>query len=247
MQNNDSKQVSAGGPPAGGQWTPIPELTDEFAGDALDAAKWLNPDPGWQGRHPGFFAKHNVVVRDGQLQLTARAEDLPDLPPNYHTFTTASVLSRATVRYGYFEIKARPMRSRASSAFWFYRGDEEAWTEIDVFEMSAGAPGRERMVYMNAHVFRTPTVKEHLQFGGKLAAPFILADAFHVYAVDWSRERIQWFVDGRLAHEVPNEHWHYPLNLAFDSETFPDWFGLPVPAELPAVFCVEYVRAWRAG
>jgi len=84
-----------------------------------------------------------------------------------------------------------------------------------------------------------------MEFGGQYEAPFIVADAFQVYAVDWNRERIQWFVNGRLVHEIPNVHWHYPLNMAFDSETFPDWFGLPDPAELPAVFSIEYVRSWR--
>jgi len=186
-----------------------------------------------------------VAVRDGGLELTARAENLPDLPPGYHTFTTASVLSRATVRYGYFEIKARAMRSHASSAFWFYRGDAEAWTEIDVFEISAGAPGREQKVYCNAHVFRTPTVKDHLQFGAVHDAATGLADDFHVFAVDWDPDRIRWYVDGVKAHEIPNRHWHYPLNMAFDSEAFPDWFGRPDPAELPATFRIESVRSWR--
>lgn len=232
-------------PPTDGKWAPLPELTDEFDGDRLDGTKWLNPDPGWQGRPPGYFARHNVAVRGGKLHLTARAEKLTGLPPQYHTFTTASVLSRARVKYGYFEIKARPMRSRASSAFWFYRGNRKAWTEIDVFEMSAGAPGRTRAVYMNAHVFHTPKVKRHLQFGGKKIVSYRLADAFSIYAVDWSRKRIRWFVDGKLAHSIPNRHWHYPLNMAFDSETFPDWFGLPDPRELPATFSIEYVRAWR--
>lgn len=228
-----------------GHWEPIPELTDEFDGNRLDASKWLNPDPGWKGRPPAPFAKHNVAVKGGRLHLTARAEDLSGLPPEYHTFTTASVLSTARVKYGYFEIKARPMRSSASSAFWFYYGDAEAWTEIDVFEISAGSPGRERTVHLNAHVMRSPKVKKHLEFSARWEAPFSLAGGFHVYAVDWDAKRIKWFVDGEVVHEVSNRHWHYPLNMAFDSETFPDWFGLPDPKELPATFSIDYVRAWR--
>lgn len=223
----------------------FPEMTDEFDGQALDASKWLNPDPGWQGRHPAFFAAHNVAVRDGGLELTARAEDLPDLPPQYHTYTTASVLSRAMVRYGYFEIKARAMRSRASSAFWFYHGDKVAWTEIDVFEIGAGSPGKESKVFMNAHVMHSPTVKEPRQHNAVFDASSPVAEHYHVYALDWDRERIRWFVDGVQAHEVENVHWHYPLNMAFDSETFEHWFGLPDPAELPATFRIEYVHSWR--
>jgi hypothetical protein len=35
------------------------------------------------------------------------------------------------------------------------------------------------------------------------------------------------------------------LFLIFDSETMPDWFGLPKDGDLPSTFCVKYVRAWR--
>ena len=36
-----------------------------------------------------------------------------------------------------------------------------------------------------------------------------------------------------------------PLNLNFDSETMPEWFGLPKKEELPAVFQIDYLRAWK--
>jgi hypothetical protein len=129
------------GPPKEGKWQPIAELTDEFEGQKLDVTKWHDHNPTWKGRKPGLFSKDNVSVHDGKLHLTARAEDLPDLPQGYHTFTTAAVKSKAKVLYGYFEIKCRPMDSRASSAFWFYAQDSDKkstkwWTEIDVFEIA---------------------------------------------------------------------------------------------------------------
>jgi len=33
--------------------------------------------------------------------------------------------------------------------------------------------------------------------------------------------------------------------MNFDSETMPDWFGLPKKEDLPCSFSIEYVRAWR--
>jgi len=33
--------------------------------------------------------------------------------------------------------------------------------------------------------------------------------------------------------------------MNFDSETMPDWFGLPKREDLPSTCRVEYVRAWR--
>lgn len=107
-------------PPLAGKWKPIPELTDEFEGGMLDSTKWYDHNPDWEGREPGFFSKNNVSVSDGKLHLTARAENLQDLAQRYHTFTTAAVKSKTLVKYGYFEIECRPMKSKASSAFWFY-------------------------------------------------------------------------------------------------------------------------------
>ena len=46
-------------------------------------------------------------------------------------------------------------------------------------------------------------------------------------------------------HTVENTHWHHPLYLIFDSETMPEWFGLPKPEDLPSTFGIEYIRAWK--
>jgi len=234
-----------GEPPKHSRWKPIPELTDEFEGNKLDSHKWHDHNPGWMGRKPGFFSKKNVTVSNGKLHLTARVEDLPNLPEGYHTYTTAAVKSKALVKYGYFEIKCQPMNSKASSAFWFYNAEPELWTEIDVFEIGAGAPGHERTVHMNVYVFRTPTEEKHWANGDKFQAPFNLADDYHIYALEWDKDEIKWYVDGQVVRTIKNTHWHQPLHMNFDSETMPEWFGLPYKESLPATFSIEYVRSWR--
>ncbi len=244
--------VTAGtgsGPPAHADWEPVLELSDEFKGDALDTEKWHDHNPGWKGREPGLFSPDNVSVGDGMLRLVAREEIVQDAPEGYHSFTTAAVKSRSRGLYGYFEIKCKPMRSRASSAFWFYDHTPEIWTEIDVFEIGGAAPGLERAYHMNAHVFHTPeyqgTVEDHLTFPKVWNAPIDLADEFRMYALEWDKEAIKWYVDGQLIRTLENTHWHQPLYMNMDSETMPDWFGLPEADELPAVFKVEYVRSWQ--
>jgi beta-glucanase (GH16 family) len=154
-------------PPPVGAWEPIPELTDEFSGAELDAAKWHDKfvNPEWKGREPALFMPSNVAVRDGQLHLTARVEEVPDAPTGYHTFTTAAVKSKAKVLYGYFEIRCRPMRSRASSAFWLYENEPTVSTEIDIFEIAGAAPGEERNYHLTAHVHHAPEVKAHFGLG----------------------------------------------------------------------------------
>ena len=232
-------------PPKGAKWVSIPELTDEFEGTNLDSKKWHDHNPGWKGRAPGYFSKKNVSVHDGKLHLTARVETLDNLPKGYHTFTTAAVKSKALVKYGYFEIKCRPMKSKASSAFWFYHSTKEEWTEIDVFEI-CGVGSKWKSTYnMNAHVFHSPTVKEHFSKGGEWKAPFAFADDYHVYALEWDKELIRWYVDGKVVRELKNTHWHQPLHMNFDSETFPEWFGLPDKKNLPSTFSIDYVRSWK--
>ena len=232
------------GPPAGSDWKPIPELTDEFEGKTLDATKWHDHNPGWLGRYPGLFSKNNVSVSDGKLHLTARVEDPKHEDKKFHTFTTAAVKSTALALYGYYEIKCRPMKSQASSAFWFYREEKDIWTEIDVFEI-CGAGGKWHNSYnMTVHVFRTPTEKKHWQKGTKWIPPFQMADDYHIYALEWNKDVIKWYVDGKVRYELKNTHWHQPLHMNFDSETFPEWFGLPDKASLPATFSIEYVRSW---
>lgn len=232
------------GPPDGSDWIPIPELTDEFDGTTLDTTKWHDHNPTWPGRKPGFFAKSNVSVQGGKLHLRTMAEELPNLPEGYHTFTTAAVQSKALVKYGYFEIKCRPMRSKASSAFWFYHATDAIWTEIDVFEICGEGEKWQNRFHMNAHVFRSPKTKRHIQSPDVWKAPFPLAEEDHVYALEWDEKTLRWHVDGKVVREIPNRHWHQPLSLNFDSETMPDWFGLPDKATLPAVFSIDYVRAW---
>jgi len=236
---------------AGSQWEPIKELSDEFKGNKLDATKWHDHNPTWLGREPGLFSKKNVTVSDGKLHLTARMEDVPNLPKIYHTFTTAAVKSKTKVLYGFFEIKCKPMNSRASSAFWFYAQDPnkdnvEWWTEIDVFEISAKSPKYNNKYYTNVHVFTTPGYGiRHWKKSVKFTTTFNMVDDFHIYALDWNRKWIKWYIDNKLVRTVKNTHWHQPLHMNFDSETFPAWFGLPKKENLPSTFSIEYIRSWQ--
>jgi beta-glucanase (GH16 family) len=230
-----------------GKWQKYEPMTDEFDGTELDPAKWHPTNPRWLGRQPAFFYKGNVNISDGNLHLTMRKGEVPEMPKDkgYHTYTSAAVQSKTRVKYGYFEIKAKPMKSHGSSSFWFYDNTPELWTEIDVFEIGGGAPGFERKYNMNVHVFRTPTEKRHWSVHGAWMAPSDLADDYHVYGLEWNREKIRCYFDGVIVRWIENTHWHQPLTLNFDSETMPKWFGLPRDSDLPSTYSIEYVRAWK--
>jgi beta-glucanase (GH16 family) len=238
-------------PPAGGNWKVLPEFTDEFNGNALDDKKWHDYHPGWAGRKPGFFSRANVTVKDGALRLTARAENLEGLPDGFHSYTTAAVHSRTYVKYGYFEVRCKAMNSLVSSAFWFTNHTADEWTEIAVFEISGASKKYENKVVMTTHLFKNKdyagTADKHIQDSYQWGAPFRPADGFHTYALEWSKDYLKWYVDGKVVRITQNLYWHQALGMNFDSETFPTWFGLPDVAELPATFTIDYVRSWASS
>jgi beta-glucanase (GH16 family) len=228
-------------------WVKLGAMSDEFEEKELDHSKWTLGLSWWKGRQPAIFADTNVSVSNGKLNLTMRKEKLPTEAEKlgYRDYSSAAVRSVARCSYGYYEVMARPMNSAGSSAFWLQQDGTPGWeTEIDVFEIGGKAKDYEHKYNMNLHVFRTPGQEKQIDVGGVWIAPWRLADDYHVYGLDWEKDEIQYFVDGVLVRTVENTHWHQPLYLIFDSETMPEWFGMPKDEDLPSTFSVEYVRAW---
>jgi hypothetical protein len=243
---DDSTATPAQQPPcplSHGKWEPLPALTDEFNGTTFDTAKWNDHNPNWDGPQPDYFSPANVRVKDGMLILDSKLEDLPNLPPQYHTYTTAAVQTKAKVRYGYFEVRAKAMDSQMCSAFWFYDTTPEQWTEIDVFEVN----GRQFpwLYHMNLHVFYTLVEKDRWDLPERPVSSFNFSKDFHVYGLEWNPDEVIWYVDGKEWRRSKNTHWHQPLALQFDSEIKPSWFGMPDKDSLPAMFQVDYVRSWK--
>lgn len=236
-------------PPPSGKWQPMPELWDEFNGGSLAATHWETRSPYYPGKKPGLYMAHNVEVKGGTLNLWAQAESAPNAPAGYRGYSTAYVTSRQTAQYGYFEVRARPMAARINSAFWLYRWTENGTYEIDVFEIGGTAPRHENAVHTNVHVFKGQPELENdrnrLSDPFAWAAPQRLTDDFHVYGLEWDEQELRFYFDDQLIRRKANTSWHVPMAIRFTVETHPDWFGLPKAGELPGVFQVDYLRAWR--
>lgn len=233
-------------PQDGSMWETMPTFTDWFS--TFDTTKWHDTNPKWKGRQPGFFSPDNVAVKQGKLTLTARCEEPPTdalRKAGYHTFSTAAVTHKQLAFYGYYEVRAKAMKSRASSAFWFHRDDKKDCTEIDVFEICGGTPKEAKVDYMTLHVSRRDGTKVQEKVAKTYISPTPLTDNYHRYGVDWASDKITFYFDGKAVNSVPNTNWHQSLHLLFDSETMPDWFGLPKASELPSTFSIDYIRAWR--
>ncbi len=230
------------------EWIKQNQFSDEFEGEELDEKKWWKKNPDWLGRPPAFFSAENVAVSDGQLQLTFRRDTPPEelIEKGFRNYSSASVVNREWVKYGYFEIFAKPMRSAASSSFYLSTGmGKETATEIDVFELGGNALWRKRFYQTNVHVFHTPTNKTPWRRERRWIAPWDLADDFHVYGLDWNEQEIVYYVDGVPVRRLGNTHWHHAMKLVIDTESMFGWLGTPVEADLPSTYKVKYVRCWK--
>ena len=155
------------------------------------------------------------------------------LPPEaakqgYHDYTSAALHTKARSSYGYYEVMAKPMNSGGSSSFWFRQETRPAGaTEIDVFEIGGKAKGFEKKYNMTLHVCRTPKEKKHWQVGGAWIAPWRLADDYHVYGFDWGKDDLKFYVDGVRSVPSRTRTGTSRFYLIFDSETMPEWMGMP--------------------
>ncbi len=232
-----------------GCWTIYKPLSDEFNKSSLDSSKWKTNVTGWPGRLPALFVDHNVKVRHGTLQITMRKEAVggDGAKLGYHDYTTGAVQSTANTLYGYFEVRARAMKSAGSSAFWFPAKDEKNWNEIDVFEAGGSLPANPKRVFMSGHVFKEDGITVNRNDTDFAAMDSNVADGFHVYGMNWTPEFIDFYIDGQLRRHLENTSWHMPATMVLDAETQVDWWGMPRDSDLPSVYLVDYVRAWKSA
>ncbi|GAA1618335.1 hypothetical protein GCM10009789_85300 [Kribbella sancticallisti] len=141
---------------------------------------------------------------------------------------------------GYLELRARAIVSpRSMVALWMVGLEDspERCAEICVTEMfgKAVVPGESAEIGMGLHSFRDPAVPEDF------VAPRLPIEisTFHLYAVEWSPTRADFYVDGMLIRTCPNPP-TYPLQLMLATFDFP---GTGDNTAIPE-FIIDYIRAY---
>lgn len=267
--NGDSRVAPATDPQNSEGWALVEAVSDEFEADRLDESKWLIQGRNGEyrsnfiGRAPSQFSTNNVRLESGMLKLQSRWDPGFDFSPKidysdkkaengrrYENITSAAVISKTQVLYGYFEIKCKAAPASVTSSFWM-TGNQ---SELDVFEFS-GRPKQRHKVHLESELWSSihdwskpggPTTwTDRLQLGWKVA------DGFHVYALEWDSDYLKFYADGELVREVSKqdvgeEGWviDKPVWVWVDSEVFP-WHGIPEKEDLPVDYEIEYLRVWQ--
>ncbi|MFD1746718.1 glycoside hydrolase family 16 protein [Rhizobium helianthi] len=187
--------------------------------DSLDMKQWFVSD-GWNngGHQNCTWSKDLVRVEGGRLILGFEERQMKD-----RAYACGEIQTRK--RYGYGTYEARMKAASGSgfnSAFFSYIGetDKQPHDEID-FEVLGKNEGQ---VQVNQYI------------GGKGGNEKLVpveggADRkFNDYAFVWQKDRLRYYLNGRLVHEVtdPAKIPQHPQKIfasLWGSDTLKDWMG----------------------
>ena len=272
--HSPSPVPSSGETAAQGDSTALPGWTlvwsDEFnraASTPPDPAHWgydvgdgsSGGNAGWGNRELEYYTQDPAnASTDGQGNLIIAARQADGTTKCYYgtcRYTSARLLTRDRFQFTYGHVEARikvPSGAGMWPAFWMLGAniDTLPWPrcgEVDIMEQVGRLPNR---IFGTIH---GPGYSGDRAVGGKVDLPSPVADQFHVFAIDWTRDSLIWTVDGTpYQHATPADvapnRWAYNLpfflliNLAVGGS-----FGGPVAADaqFPLSMSVDYVRVYR--
>lgn len=227
--------------------------SDEFDSVELNESFWNYelgngcPDLcGWGNNEPQIYTKENHEIKEGLLHISVKKEG------DKYTSTRITTEKKFEFQYGRVEARAKlPVGKGVWPAIWMLGSNhrEVGWPlcgEIDVLEYVGREP---HMVFNSLHtqdsfgntVNTKKTKMENIENG------------FHIYAMDWSPEKIDFFVDNKLLYsfapkEKIEETWPYdqPFYLIINSAIGGNFGGHDIDdSVLPQEFIIDYIRVYK--
>jgi beta-glucanase (GH16 family) len=227
--------------------------SDEFSGPEIDRAKW-EFGTGTINDCLHYFTDRpeNAKVKDGILQIIALEE-----PYHNADYTAALLKAKPPMGWRYGRMEARiklPGTNGFVPAFWMLPADDQyGWWpysgEIDILEHPSNQISK---IYGTVHTGRYNAFTGSSPRGGVID----IADAesaFHVYAIEWAEDVIDFYVDDKNYFSFSNEQqgtaeWPFdqPFNIILSMGVGGGWVGKPDDTSVfPAVMEVDYVRVYQ--
>lgn len=215
---------------------------DDFA-DSLDPDRWYVSD-GWSNGdwQACTWSRDMAVVEDGMLRL--RLATAPDGSPD--GYSCGEVQTHDRFLHGTFEARLRTdAASGVNAAFFTYIGPvhKQPHDEIDV-EVLTRDPSR---VQFNTYRDGEPRNGRTVDLPGGGSAD----SDFHVYSFVWEPDRLRWYVNGVLMHEVQGADLPRTAQKIYLSHwntlTMTDWMGEFVDPGRPLDMEVDWVSYTPLG
>ena len=213
--------------------------SDEFDGPALDGTRWRVEHAALtKNNELQYYLPDEVYLEDGCLVLRSREREHGG---RRYTSGLVDTQNRFSQAFGRFEVRAKLPKGRGIwPAHWMLPDDHPAWPpEIDIMELLGHEPDT---VHLTQHWGTWPNNASH-------GVPFVgpdFSEGFHVFTVEWSPDRIDWFVDGELRHSSTESVPRIPFYLILNTAVGGDWPGNPdATTTFPQHHLIDYVRVYR--
>lgn len=221
--------------------------SDDFNGPTLDRSKWgiKVARPGWINNESQYYTERqeNIRVENGNLVLEGRRDYFEG-----HEYSSGRIHSQFGWVKGRFEARMKlPGGVGTWPAFFMLPNDQTlGWPgmgELDIMEQVGFDPDTILAAHHSGSVHYTPTI--HVPGA---------TDGFHVYAAEWSDDRIDIFVDGRkfftsYNQRTGNDQWpfHKPFHIVLALAVGGHWGGMKGidPNIWPRSLLVDYVRVYQ--
>ena len=232
--------------------------SDEFngaPGSPPDPAKWVYDlgGDGWGNQELEVYTDNRAnSYLDGQGHLVIQT-----LQPAPGKFTSARLKTQGKFAFEYGRVEARiriPYGQGIWPAFWMLGADSrrKGWPacgEIDIMENVGREPDTVHATVHGPGYSGDKGIGKPFQL-----APARFADDYHIYAVEWTPDRLDFLVDGQSYHTVTpaslpaGTKWVYdhPFFLILNVAVGGAWPHNPDRTTVfPQTMLVDYVRVYR--
>jgi beta-glucanase (GH16 family) len=201
-------------------------------------------DPLFRGTAEKPLNLNPFRIDHGVLEIVA--QPLPDSLQAYvwgRKYSSGLITTKKSFSqlYGVFEIRARIPKGRGLwPAFWLLPVSGAWPPELDVFEVLGHDTST---LYASWHSL---VDGKHLSESGAVNLPDLSLD-FHTYAVDWEKDKIQWYFDGNEIFRRPTpEGMHQPMYILLNLGVGGGWPGNPdASTPFPAVYAIDWIRVFH--
>lgn len=222
---------------------------DEFNGRGRPSKHWSSVrgggTNGWSHRALQYYTAGSALQDgEGNLVITARKAGASSTARCWYgrcKYFSGRIQTEGKFHqtYGRFAVRAKlPTGKGIWPAFWMQR-ETSPYGEIDVVETVGSKPN---LVQGYAHAQRR-------MGGGQRKLAQSLSAGYHVFGVDWTPDRIVWWVDGHAYAQLKAYRgWPFdkPFFLILNVQVGGEWPGAPnARTPFPARMAVDWVRVYR--
>lgn len=237
--DRDSGAEAAGNGTAGGTPSTV-YFRDDFNGTEVDSSVWQIAT--WS-EHGGQTGTERCYIDDGKLTLVFRNES--------GTYLSSAIQTRKEYLYGKWEARLKPSNVAGilNSMYTIDWDDMSTATsssdgtkqEIDIEFLTKSFSGTDGQVHFAVHA----SGKTSFNLNPDLALGFDPSADFHVWAIEITAERINWYVDGTLLHTYlysSGININGPYQLKLNAWTAVDWIGGPPAANVDCIYQIDWIQ-----